>query len=690
MDSKISQYLILTFLIALLISCGQQNEKKRKIKLSQTDQIQSNHDQQSTVLKFDAQEKRSIAVLTFENRTGKQELEWLSKGITDMLIRDISQSNHLNVVTLQRIFDIFKQLKVESPGDINYQMISAIGKKANVEAIIKGYFSTKNDSLIIDVELFHVKSNALFQNEQVTGSSLEEIFGMVDELTDRIKNDLRVTLAEADETNLAITEISTHSIEAYRNYTEGVELLYKAYIGDAIKKFESAIKIDSTFAMAHFYAAITYPLLEKMNEANQAIKKAVKYSNNVTPKEKMKIDWIHAAFNHENEKAFQLLQDLVKAYPEDKELQYQLAGSYFYDEKMEEAKEHLNYVLTLDSSYVQAYNLLSIIHRRNGNYKNAIKLLKKYIRHEPNDAAPHHNLAEIYEALGDNKSAVEYYEKALSVKPDFHYSILNLANMYSKMGDYDKARKKYLSAIDVVPSEELKAQVFAGLARVDVSLGKFRDAIRQLDNAAQSQSSEKGKANYLVMKAGIYLKKAVFDSAISLSQKALSFQKNNVSAFAMISRAYIKTGQVDSAKRVANKIDRYIKEMKLGIIRNVHADILAEIAVAEERYNDAIEIYLKILQETPEATSVNMDCGKIYFKMGKPKLAIEHYQKYIEKNPNNALAFYHQALAFHAINQLGDAKKSMKKFLTIWENADSDIPELISGKQYLNEWENKV
>jgi len=74
--------------------------------------------------------------------------------------------------------------------------------------------------------------------------------------------------------------------------------------------------------------------------------------------------------------------------------------------------------------------------------------------------------------LGDYKKAIKSYEKAIALKPDFHFSILSLANLYSTLGNYQQAKDKYLFALNVLPSEELKARVYSGLAEIDMSQGK--------------------------------------------------------------------------------------------------------------------------------------------------------------------------------------------------------------------------
>ncbi len=683
MNFKSILFLILIFAISL--NCEKPSEKKRKIKLAidQQSTQENNFSAQSTVVKFDAQEKQSIAVLTFENQTGDNNLEWLCKGITDMLIRDFSQSRSLKVTTLQRIYDIFKQLDIKSPQEVDYKMVSKIGKEAEVQAVMKGSFTNINDSLAIAVQLYNVDSGKIIQQEKVSGKGMEQIFSMVDELTNKVKSNIRILMKDAEEQDLNIADLSTQSLEAYRYYTEGVDLTLKAYVGDAIKKFERAIDIDSTFAMAHYWASIIYPHLEKIVEARHSIAKAVKFSGNVTEKEKLKIEHVHAEFNNERDKAFRLLKQLVKAYPDDKELRFQLAFNYYVNKENVKAEEQLDYTLQLDPEYVQAYNLQSIVFRDKGDYKSAILAIKKYIKIQPEEAKPHHNLADIYENLGDYKKAVESYENALSLKPDFHFSILSLANIYSTMGKYQQAEEKYLSALKVLPSEELKARVYSGLAEIDLSQGKYNQAINHIDEALKYPSSGEGKANYLIMKADIFFRKEIYDSALVLSSKAISCQDKNFVAYAFKGKTFLKLNQIDSAKTVAQTIDQIIIDSKLEIIRNLHTNLLRRIAFTEKRYEDAIELCQQILVDNPEASRIYKSMGLAYVENKKPLKAIECYQKYINKNPNDALINYHLANAYNAANEKRKAKKSMRNFLKMWKNADEDIPEIIKAREYL-------
>ena len=69
------KFKIILFLLAILTfsqNCEKQSRSKRKIKLirdNQYSKTSKSKNEQTVVLKFDGEEKRSIAILTFENQT---------------------------------------------------------------------------------------------------------------------------------------------------------------------------------------------------------------------------------------------------------------------------------------------------------------------------------------------------------------------------------------------------------------------------------------------------------------------------------------------------------------------------------------------------------------------------------------------------------------------------------------------
>jgi len=73
-------------LLIVLLSCDREPEK-RKIKLSNEITATRQDQKLTTTIQLEPRERRSIAVMFFQNQTGDQNLQWLQKGLTEMLTK---------------------------------------------------------------------------------------------------------------------------------------------------------------------------------------------------------------------------------------------------------------------------------------------------------------------------------------------------------------------------------------------------------------------------------------------------------------------------------------------------------------------------------------------------------------------------------------------------------------------------
>lgn len=666
-----------------ILQCDQPSGEKRKIKLAADNNtsLLPGSGNTATVLKLEATQKKNIVILTFDNQTGNKNLDWLSQGIADMLIRDLSQSPHLNVVSLQRLYDISQPLNIASLKAPDGRLLMKIITDTEAEAIVKGSFAMQKDTLLIAIQFYDVASRAWSATDSVRGYGLENLFGIIDDVSRQIRSDLRLSLAEKD---FKIADITTNSLEAYQQYSLGIDRLYKAYFGDAVQALEQASAADSTFAMAYLWLSIVYQMVGRDHDAKRAIARAVQFAGHASPKEQMKIRWISHLYHEDHDAAFNMLIQLVEEYPDDKELHYQLAGNYYYRQELDRARVELKKVFALDPNYVMAYLLQSYVFLHDARYDSAILSLEKAIAIAPKEAAPYFNLGEIYSDRGDHRQAEKYYQKALTVKPDFYHASLALAQLYLETGNYQAAREKYLATLTILPSEELKATVYSGLANIDRSQGQYQAAIGHLKQALQFPSSDQGKASYWGMIAGIYVRKGQPDSALAIARNMLAVDPNNFYVYSVLCDAWLKKGQIDSARQWVHHLDRFIQKSKYEILRNLLYQLQAKISATEGNSAAAIDYYQKILATNPEATGVWENIGRVYLDNHQPLQAIESYQKFLERNPNEALAKYYLGLAYAAAGDSKRAKRMMREFLKSWENADPDIPEVISAQNYMN------
>jgi serine/threonine protein kinase len=191
--------------------------------------------------------EKSIAVMYFENRSKEPDLD---KILVDMLTTNLARHEEIEVVSSQRLFDILKNLGKLDVETIDRNVATQIANRAGVKTMLLGSIVQIGDQILINSQLTDVKTGSIIGSALVKGEKIEDLFAMVDSLTEKVAGRLGIMQA-ADQPPLKITEVTTHSFEAYRFYQRGLENFWRWEFSEARENFQRAIAIDSTFAMAH-------------------------------------------------------------------------------------------------------------------------------------------------------------------------------------------------------------------------------------------------------------------------------------------------------------------------------------------------------------------------------------------------------------------------------------------------------
>ena len=183
--------------------------------------------------------KPSVAVLYFDNTTGDKELEWMRTGITEMVVTDLSQSQDIEVVGTDRLYDIMAQLKRADDKVLSPDVIREVAQRTGVDSVIVGSYVKSGDAIRINLRLQEAKTGRIVTSERVEGPNASSLFAMIDDLSRRIRTrfeSLRAGVESApallvsvratptDGLDRGLGDVTTSSIDAYRNYAEGVNL----------------------------------------------------------------------------------------------------------------------------------------------------------------------------------------------------------------------------------------------------------------------------------------------------------------------------------------------------------------------------------------------------------------------------------------------------------------------------------
>jgi len=482
------QYLVAFLLSILIFTVCKQDTEKRKIKLSDTNTVTRTDEQLTTTIHLEPTMRRAIAVLFFENKTGDQNLEWLRRGLTEMFIRSLSQSKYLSVLSTDRVYEILEQLNNQTAfqGVIDVEMAAVVAEEADVEALLTGHIQKNGDSLEIYVKVHDPSKGYILKEESIEGSGMENLFSMVDQLTQKIKTDLQLTPGK-EPSGQSITQLSTNSLEAWRYYTAGMELWNKAMHNDAAIQFEKAVELDTTFISAYYYLSFLATRLGEHQKGYHYLNKLRNLRNNATEKERYQIDLLEARMDGDFREILQVTLQWLEQYPDDRDANLYLAGLYFNMGMLDKAVHYYRKLLDIDPKNKMAYNDLGYIYAYKGDFSNARTIIDRYKEIAPAEPNPYDSMGEIYLFQGEYRKAEKQFKKAIRRNDLFYPAIFHLGESYLNKGQYSKALRTFQTFLEKTTDRASKSQALTQLALVSWRLGNKEQAISSIKSAMDNR-----------------------------------------------------------------------------------------------------------------------------------------------------------------------------------------------------------
>lgn len=241
-SSRGLRYIFVSILAIILISLagvGFYNFRQPKISDNQTNLLNA------------AVQKRSIAVLPLKNLTGDAANDYLSDGITESLINELSRIETLKVISRSSVFE-FKNKEAAA---------QEIGEKLNVESFLEGSLKRDGDKIRVEARLVNTSDGSVIWTSSLREKNFSEIFAIQDEIVCQLVADLKVKICG----DVPTSDRYTKNVKAYQLYLQG--LYYRNIVSpENLKKaeefFNEALKIEPDYALAHDGLAQVYMVTE--------------------------------------------------------------------------------------------------------------------------------------------------------------------------------------------------------------------------------------------------------------------------------------------------------------------------------------------------------------------------------------------------------------------------------------------
>ncbi|MEP7212017.1 MAG: hypothetical protein ABI791_03020 [Acidobacteriota bacterium] len=336
----------------------------------------------------------SIAVMPFANGSGAADLDYLSDGMTETLIRSLSQLPNLNVKSRSSVFR-YKGKEADA---------RTIGKELGVQAVLNGRVIQRGDKLSLNLELINTENeNVIWADEYDRKSS--DLVSLQNDIARDVSDKLRLKLTSGDEQKLA--KSYTLDPEAYRLYLQG-RYYWNKRSGSEFEKaenfFRQAVEKDPNFALGYVGLADTNEDEDRPLK-KQYIRKALDLDGQLAEAHAslgyqymMDYDW--AASERELKRAVELNPNYAPAHAWNG-VRLMMLGRYV------DAMASIQRALEIDpsSNGINFYHCVLLY--MSGNTDESIQQFRRYAEIEPGFVWTHTWLARIYRETGNRAASVD-------------------------------------------------------------------------------------------------------------------------------------------------------------------------------------------------------------------------------------------------------------------------------------------
>jgi tetratricopeptide (TPR) repeat protein/predicted Ser/Thr protein kinase len=661
-------------------------------------------------------ERRTIAVISFINQTGDDSYDYLQDAIPNLLITNLEQSKYLRVATWERLYDLRKQIGKTDAKIIDRDTGFELCRMDDIEAIVLGSYTKAGDVFATDVKVLDVRTKQLLRSVNSRGDGIGSILKtQIDELSKEISRGIGLSERKIESNPMQIAERTTESMEAYNYFLRGREDYIMFYYEDALKYLQKAVSIDSTFAVAYAYMGLAYNGMNDQKKSMDAYQKAARHSQKAPERERLLVAFgLALIIENNSDKAFNLIKEVTEKYPKYKWAHYYLGRRCQVKNMTSEAIKEYTIALHLDPNFGAVLNQLGYLYAETGEFDKALMYFQRYAAANPGDANPIDSMAELYFKMGKLDEAVAKYREVLDIEPGFIQSDMGLAYICILKEKGDDAMVCIDRVISQAPSPGLKAEGYWNRAIIDYyGMGELRRSIGDLDRARELFSAA-GEDRWMALTD--MLQGWIQFDRHETGASRLSFQKfmdyeseHNPQSQSVplviyaLGLSALQEGKVSVARISLSEMDTRMAAAPISAV-NVRywRDLLyAEVLIAEDSCDMAIRVIEKIpLPDIPNIYSelimqYNIPyardiAARALMKKGAIDEAIAEYEKMVAFDPKSSdrrwiFPRYRYALArLYEERGLRDkAARQYERFLTLWKDADADLPELKDAQSRL-------
>ena len=597
-------------------------------------------------------DKDTIVVADFTNTTGDAVFDGtLRQGLSVQL----EQSPFLSLISEERVQQTLRLMGQPPDARLTPDIARQLCQRTGSAALLDGSIANLGSQYVLGLKAVNCRSGDSLVEEQITAGSKEQVLKALAEATTRLRTKLGESLGTLEKFNTPVEQVTTPSLEALHAYSLGRNLIDKEDFVAAAPFLQRATNLDPNFATA--YAALgVASSSQSEKESLGYFRKAYELRERVSERERFYIEAHYQDYVTGNlEKACQVYELWAQTYPRDDIAYYSLSNTY----------------------------------RNLGQYDKALAQAGENLRLQPGDCGSYAILVASYLNLNRLDEARATAEEAQVKKLDCFFLRLFLYQVAFLQNDAAGMAQQAEAAVGK-PFADSQLSAEADTAAYSGRLRQARELSRRAISAAEQGIGKEGAA---WREANSATREALFGNAVEARKQAaaaltLSTGRDVQGRAAL---ALVLVGDAGRAQMLADDLGKRYPEDT--IVQYHYLPMLhAQLALTRNDASKAIDVLqaagpyeLGDMQGNNPLYSIYVR-GEAYLAGYQGTEAAAEFQKILDhrgtvlNHPIGALAHLQIGRAYAMQGDTAKAKAAYQDFLTLWKDADPDIPIFIAAK----------
>jgi tetratricopeptide (TPR) repeat protein/predicted Ser/Thr protein kinase len=600
-------------------------------------------------------DKDTIVLAEFTNTTGDPVFDdTLRQG----LAMQLQQSPFLSLISDERIRRTLPLMDRPADARLTADIARAVCTRTGGAAVLEGSIAALGNQYVLGLHATNCATGDILADEQAQAARKEDVLSTLSEMATRFRARVGESLATVEKHSKPLQEATTPSLEALQAYSAA----FNGSPARAVPLIQRAIAIDPDFAMAHAFLGFRYGVLGESALARQSLLKAYQLRHRASDAERLYIETLYDRdFTGNLERERRTVETSAASYPRDARAHNLLSGLALSSTAQHElAITETERAIALDPDQAPAY---------------ASKAFNQLMMNRPDDA-----LLTIRLALDRRLES--------DVLVQTQYLVAFLANNENELGRIATEARKSPATDEIL--SHMKA---LALARA----GKLQEARRTAAVAVQ-----------IAQKSGRLERAGLFEAATAVWE---AFHGNPAAARQSAARA-LELGK-------DGREGDYAAAFALALAGDLpQARALAEVLARDFPEDTSVQfMYLPTLRAlfslntpTPDAAAAiqtlqtasryDLALGRVgfvgrfgglypiyvrglaYLAARQPTKAAAEFQRILDHrsvvlvDPVDALARLQLARAYALAGDTAKAKSAYSDLLTLWKDADPEIPAL--------------